>query len=104
METREELVAAYRRAIECDDLRDERRTRRRLLGTAHQNGGKGMDTRFRIAQDVSGRFIIVNARDDGLAWAGSHWADIETGHPLTFADADAAEAYAAELFADRRPA
>ena len=36
---------------------------------------------YRIELGLFGRFIIVNARDSGLAWSGSCWVEHENGVP-----------------------
>jgi hypothetical protein len=44
-------------------------------------------TRYHIEEEPDGRWIIVNFRDAGLAWAHDHWTDREqTARVMRFAD------------------
>jgi hypothetical protein len=56
--------------------------------------------RYRIVEHQPDHYIIVNANDEALAWAGSHWFFIgESGPQLTsFASREAAVHYAEVVF------
>lgn len=59
---------------------------------------------YQIELSALGRFIIVNARDRGLAWSGSCWVEHENGLPTgraqvsNFQTEDEARAAARDVF------
>ena len=58
------------------------------------------EPRYYVKQDEhKQRWIIVNARDPELVWAGSHWAALSHWH-LDWATEQAAEHYAESTFGD----
>ena len=76
----DDLDQQWRNAIDRDDERDARREKRVAVKLA--------TPRYRIAQDPDGRWIIINARDPGLAWAHGRAAPGCAGMPRRRAAVD----------------
>jgi hypothetical protein len=59
---------------------------------------------YRLQPNLFGRWVIVNARDRGLAWSGSCWVEHEDGLPTgraqvsNFQTEDEARAAARDVF------